>query len=62
MANQDAPFGFRPTRHLTGGEVRTNEYAIAANFGTSIYTNQPVVGVTEVAFSTQLILQQVQLD
>ena len=40
MANQDAPFGFRPTRHLTGGEVRTNEYAIAANFGTSIYTNQ----------------------
>ena len=46
MANQDAAFGFRPTRHLTGGEVRTNEYAIAANFGTSIYTNQPVVGVT----------------
>ena len=46
MANKDAAFGFRPTRHLTGGEVRTNEYAIAANFGTSIYTNQPVVGVT----------------
>jgi len=46
MANKDAAFGFRPTRHLSGGEIRTNEYTIATGFGTAIYTNQPVVGVT----------------
>ena len=45
MANKDAPFGFRPTRHLTGGEVRTEEYAIAANHGTSIFTGQVVEAV-----------------
>ena len=33
MANQDAAFGFRPTRHLTGGQVRTEEAMhIAANY------------------------------
>ena len=45
MANKDAPFGFRPTRHLTGGEIRTEEYAIAANHGTSIFTGQVVEAV-----------------
>ena len=45
MANQDAAFGFRPTRHLTGGEIRTEEYAIAANHGTSIFTGQVVEAV-----------------
>jgi hypothetical protein len=29
MANKDAAFGFKPTRHLTGGLIRTEEYAIA---------------------------------
>ena len=46
MANKDAAFGLRPTRSLHGGEVSTNEYTIAAAYGTAIYTNQPVVGVT----------------
>ena len=45
MANKDAAFGFRPTRHLTGGEIRTEEYAIAANHGTSIFTGQVVEAV-----------------
>jgi len=25
MANQDAAFGFRPVRHLTGGQIRAEE-------------------------------------
>ena len=33
MANVDAAFGARPVRHLTGGQIRTNEYKIAS--GTS---------------------------
>ena len=46
MANQDAAFGFRPTRHLSGGQIRTEEYVIAANYGTAIYTGQVVEAVT----------------
>ena len=42
MANQDAAFGFRPTRSLVGGQIRTEEYAIAANYNTAIYTGQVV--------------------
>ena len=45
MANQDAPFGFKPTRHLTGGQIRTEEYAIAANHGPSIFNGQVVEAV-----------------
>ena len=33
MANVDAAFGLRPVRHLTGGQIRANEYKIAS--GTS---------------------------
>jgi hypothetical protein len=46
MANKDAAFGFRPVRHLTGGLIRTNEYAIAANYGTDIFQGQCVIAVT----------------
>jgi len=45
MANQDAAFGFRPTRSLVGGQIRTEEYAIANNYGTAIYTGQVVEAV-----------------
>ena len=45
MANQDAAFGFRPVRHLSGGELRTNEYKIANNYGTSIFQGSPVLAV-----------------
>jgi hypothetical protein len=46
MANKDAAFGFRPVRHLTGGEIRANEYTIAANYGTDIFQGQCVIAVT----------------
>ena len=46
MANKDAAFGFKPTRHLTGGLIRTEEYAIAANYGSNIFTGQVVEAVT----------------
>ena len=46
MANKDVAFGFRPVRHLTGGLIRTNEYKIAANYGTSIFQGTPVLAVT----------------
>ena len=46
MANKDAAFGFRPIRSLSAGQVRTSEHTIADTYGTAIYTNQPVVGVT----------------
>ena len=45
MANQDAAFGFRPTRSLVGGQIRTEEYAIAANYGSDIFTGQVVEAV-----------------
>ena len=45
MANQDAAFGFRPTRHLTGGQIRTEEANIANNYDTAIYTGQVVEAV-----------------
>jgi hypothetical protein len=44
-SNKDAAFGFKPTRHLTGGRIRTEEYAIAANHGTSIFNGQVVEAV-----------------
>ena len=46
MANQDAAFGFRPTRSLVGGQIRTEEYVIAANYDTALYTGQVVEAVT----------------
>ena len=45
MANKAAAFGFTPTRHLTGGQIRAEEYAIAANYGSAIYTGQVVEAV-----------------
>jgi len=45
MANQDAAFGFRPARSLSGGQIRTEEYKIAANYNTAIYTGQVVEAV-----------------
>ena len=41
MANQDAAFGFRPVRHLSGGTPRTEEYVIASGYTGVIYTGSP---------------------
>ena len=38
MANVDAAFGARPVRHLTGGQIRTNEYKIASGTSSNIFT------------------------
>ena len=45
MANKDAAFGFRPTRHLSGGLIRAEEMNIAANYDTAIYNGQVVEAV-----------------
>tara|TARA_R100001594_G_scaffold150490_1_gene211903 strand:- start:1372 stop:1935 length:564 start_codon:yes stop_codon:yes gene_type:complete len=37
MANDDAPRGFWPIRHLTGGTIRTTEHTIASGYGTGIF-------------------------
>lgn len=42
MANQNTPFGLRPIRHLGGGTIRANEYSIASEYGTSIFTGDAV--------------------
>jgi len=46
MANQDAAFGFRPVRHLSGGQIRTEEYTIASGYTGVVYTGSPVELVT----------------
>lgn len=42
MANTNAPFGLRPIRHLSGGVIRANEYSIASNYATDIFTGDVV--------------------
>lgn len=36
MALANAPFGFRPLRHLSGGQIRNVEYPIASAYNTAI--------------------------
>ena len=42
MPNRDAPNGLTPTRHLTGGVIRANEYRIADAYATDLYRGQLV--------------------
>lgn len=43
MANADAPQGFVPLRHLSGGSMSRNEaYTIASAYNTDIFTGDPV--------------------
>ena len=44
MANVDGAFGFSPVSHMSGN-VQTEEFKIAANYGTAIYTGQTVEAV-----------------
>lgn len=41
MANTDAPFGFRPVRHLSGGVIRNTEYPMSTGID-SIGKGDPV--------------------
>lgn len=43
MANVDAAYGLRAIRHMTGGEIRLDEYPIASAYGTSIFKGDPVL-------------------
>jgi hypothetical protein len=47
MANVDKPFGLKPVRHMSGGELRTNDYTIAASYTTAIYRGDVVEGVAD---------------
>lgn len=42
MSLSNAPFGFRPIRHIAGGVIRANEYPIASAYATAICTGDPV--------------------
>ena len=42
MANRDGPYGFRPHKHLTGGEIRTSRYKIATGLAENIRTGDAV--------------------
>lgn len=43
MANTNAPRGFKPVRHNSGGCIRTNEYSIAANYNVKMHSGDPVI-------------------
>lgn len=42
MANQNAPNGFRPVRHLNGGMIRLADYTIASGYATALYDGDAV--------------------
>ena len=60
MANVDAAFGLKPVRHLTGGQIRTNEYKIASETSSNIFTGDCVkllgTGYIDVAAAGNRIL------
>jgi len=43
MANVDAPNGFTPIRHLTGGTIRANEYPMLTSYSTKIHSGDAVI-------------------
>jgi len=45
MANSNKPFGLRPSRHMTGGEIQSNEYWIDPTYTTAIFRGDVVEGV-----------------
>src|SRR5210317_2042172 len=47
MANVNAPNGFTPLRHLTGGVIRPQEYPIANSYGTTIASGDLVTMTTD---------------
>jgi len=43
MANTDNAYGLKPLRHMTGGNITSEEYPIATGYATSIFTGDPVL-------------------
>ena len=60
MANVDAAFGLKPVRHLTGGQIRANEYKIASGTSSNIFNGDCVKllasGYIDVAAANERIL------
>ncbi|HYC65582.1 MAG TPA: hypothetical protein VEC14_12690 [Reyranellaceae bacterium] len=56
----NAPFGFKPYRHLSGGVIRAREYPIATGYATALCTGDPVKlasdGTIELAAAGERIL------
>jgi hypothetical protein len=42
MANVNSPSGLRPVRHMTGGDIRVNEYSIASAYNTNLFHGDPI--------------------
>lgn len=42
MANSNGPFGLKPLRVLSGGEVSMTKYSVATDYATAIYTGDLV--------------------
>lgn len=53
MANTDAPFGFRPKSHSTGGVIRSKAYrnGVASAYNTSIFRGDVVERVADGSFA-----------
>ena len=47
MANTDAPQGFIPLRHLTGGVIRPQEYPIANSYAANLASGDLVSMTTD---------------
>ena len=43
MANADAPCGFQPTRHMSGGLIRANGYKMESAYASNIFNGDAVV-------------------
>jgi hypothetical protein len=43
MANVDSPFGFVPSRHMSGSPIRTNKYTITSGLAENIFNGDLVV-------------------
>lgn len=60
MANTNAPYGFRPLRHGSGGVIRHSKRRIASGYATAIYAGDPVkllnTGVINLAAAGDRIL------
>ena len=46
MANVDAPCGFQPWRHMSGGVIRANGYKITSAYAANIFSGDAVVATS----------------
>lgn len=46
-SNTNSPYGLKPVRHMSGGEICSNAYPITASTAGAIYKGDPVIGVSD---------------